>query len=101
MAAADPNPERLARFGARRGVDRLYADYRTMLERETPDVVSVCIPTRAHPRVVAIEVAAHAPRGVKAIFLEKPIAQSLAEADRMIDAFQRHGVAVAVNHTRT
>ena len=71
-----------------------------MLERETPDVVSVCVPTRAHPEV-AIEVAAHAPRGVKAIFLEKPIAQSLAEADRMIDAFGRHAVAVAVNHTRT
>ena len=100
VAAADPNPERLARFGARRGVDRLYADYREMLERETPDVVSVCVPTRAHPEV-AIEVAAHAPRGVKAIFLEKPIAQSLAEADRMIDAFGRHAVAVAVNHTRT
>jgi predicted dehydrogenase len=100
VAAADPNPERLERFGARRGVGRLYADYREMLERERPDVVSVCVPTRAHPEV-AIEVSAHADRGVRAIFLEKPIAQSLAEADRMMAAFQRHGVTVAVNHTRT
>ncbi|CAA9282404.1 MAG: hypothetical protein AVDCRST_MAG77-3968 [uncultured Chloroflexi bacterium] len=97
VAAADPNPERLKAFGARRGVSRLYGDYREMLEREAPDVVSVCVPTRAHGDV-AIDVAA---RGVKAIFLEKPIAQSLAEADRMIEAFRRHGVTVAVNHTRT
>jgi predicted dehydrogenase len=100
VAAADPNAERRARFGERRGVERLYADYREMLDRETPDVVSICVPTRAHPEV-ALEVAAHASHGVKAIFLEKPIAQSLADADRMIEAFHRHGVAVAVNHTRT
>ena len=100
VAAADPNEERRTRLGRRRGVERLYADYREMLERERPDMVSVCVPTRAHAEV-ALEVAARAADGVKAIFLEKPIAQSLAEADRMIAAFRRHGVAVAVNHTRT
>ena len=100
IAAADPNPERRAAFGRRRGLsdDQLYADHREMLERERPDVVSVCVPTRYHT-AVALEVAAHA--GVKAIFLEKPIAQSLADADRLIDAFAAHGVAVAINHTRT
>ena len=50
-AGLDPYPERLARFGARlRLVDRLYPDYREMLERETPYVVSVCVPTRGAPR---------------------------------------------------
>jgi predicted dehydrogenase len=98
IAAADPNPDRRSTFGQRRGVseDHLYADYREMLDRETPDVVSVCVPTRHHAEV-ALHVAAHP--GVKAIFLEKPIAQSLVDADRLIAAFER--VAVAVNHTRT
>src|SRR5690242_4852758 len=76
VAAADPNEARRRSLGARRGVERLYADYREMLERETLDVVSVCVPTRLHGDV-AIDVAE---RGVKAIFLEKPIAQSLGEA---------------------
>jgi predicted dehydrogenase len=97
VAAADPNEERRSMLGARRGVSRLYADYREMLDREALDVVSVCVPTRVHGDI-AIEVAS---RGVKAIFLEKPIAQSLAEADRMIETFQRYGTTVAVNHTRT
>ena len=100
VAAADPSPDRLAAFGQRRAVasDHLYADYRQLLDRERPDVVSVCVPTRYHAEV-ALEVASHS--AVKAIFLEKPIAQSLADADRLIAAFEQHRVAVAINHTRT
>ncbi|HEY7574423.1 MAG TPA: Gfo/Idh/MocA family oxidoreductase [Thermoanaerobaculia bacterium] len=75
----------------------LYADYREMLERERLDIVSICVPTRAHGRI-AVDVAG---RGIKGIYLEKPIAQSLREADEMIATFHRHGVAVAVNHMRT
>lgn len=99
-AAADPHADRRTGFGQRRGVpeEHLYADYRDMLARENPAVVSVCVPTRHHAEV-ALHVAAH--DSVKAIFLEKPIAQSLVDADRLIAAFERRRVAVAVNHTRT
>src|SRR5687767_9067615 len=50
VAAADPNPDRRASLGRRRGVsdEHLYDDYRALLERENPDVVSVCVPTRHH-----------------------------------------------------
>ena len=100
VAAADPHPERRASLGRRRGIadEHLYADYREMLERERPDVVSVCVPTRVHAEV-ALAVAAQP--SVRAIFLEKPIAQSLADADRLIAAFAQCSHAVAVNHTRT
>ncbi|HEY3116105.1 MAG TPA: Gfo/Idh/MocA family oxidoreductase [Chloroflexota bacterium] len=97
VAAADPNPERLTAFGERRSVDHLYADYREMLDREALDIVSICVPTRSHVRV-ALDVAE---RPVKGIYLEKPIAQSLGEADQMIAAFQSRGIKVAVNHLRT
>jgi predicted dehydrogenase len=100
VAAADPNLERRTSLGRRRGVSdqHLYADHREMLVRERPEVVSVCVPTRFHTEV-ALDVAAC--ESVKAIFLEKPIAQSLVEADRLIAAFEARGVAVAINHTRT
>lgn len=97
VAAADLNRERLETFGRRRGVDHLYADYREMLDRERLDIVSVCVPTRSHGAVV-LEVAQ---RPVKGVYLEKPIAQSLSEADRMIAAFRSRGIKVAVNHMRT
>ena len=100
VAASDPHPDRRAAFGQRRAVspDHLYADHREMLDREQPDLISVCVPTRYHADV-ALHVASHP--GVKAIFLEKPIAQSLADADRLITAFERRKLAVAINHTRT
>jgi predicted dehydrogenase len=97
VAAADPNEERRTNLGRRRDVTALYADYREMLDRERVDIVSICVPTRAHARI-AIDVAG---RGVKGIYLEKPIAQSLREADNMIESFRRYNVAVAVNHMRT
>ncbi len=97
VAAADPNEERLASIGRRRGVAALYRDYRELLAREAPEIVSICVPTRHHG-AVALEVARHP---VRAIYLEKPIAQSLAEADRMVAAFRAAGIAVAVNHVRT
>lgn len=68
-----------------------------MLEREQLDVVSVCAPTRVHP-AIALDVVR---TPVKGLYLEKPIAQSLADADRMLAAFRAAGVVVAVDHVRT
>jgi predicted dehydrogenase len=96
-AAADLNAERLAAFGARRGLRALYTDFEEMLRREDLDLVSVCVPTRLHT-AVALAVAAHPVRG---IFLEKPIAGSLRDADAVIAALRARGIRAAVNHTRT
>jgi predicted dehydrogenase len=97
VAAADPDPERRAQFGARWGVDALYADHREMLERERLDLVSIATPTRVR-HAITLDVAAS---GVKGIYMEKPIARTLAEADEMIAACRANGVKVAVNHYRT
>ena len=65
--------------------------------RSGPDVVSV-----AHaPRPMHEEMAlACVEAGVRAIFLEKPIASSLAGADRVVAACADAGIPLAVNHTR-
>ena len=90
VAAADLNRERLETFGHRRGVERLYNDFREMLDRERLDIVSICVPTRAHA-AVALDVAQ---RPVKGIYLEKPIAQP---ASNEIDARADLGIAVALH----
>jgi predicted dehydrogenase len=96
IAGADPFAEQRDAFGRRWGIERLYADYRELLAREKPDIVSVC--TSAKPRPAIVADCARA--GVKAIFAEKPIAFSLAEADAMIAVCKQHGVKLAVNCTR-
>jgi predicted dehydrogenase len=97
VAAADTNAERRQAFGERWAVDRLYADYRQMLADEQLDVVSVCVPTRAHAEVME----AIATSGVRGVFMEKPIGRTLREADAMIAAADAANIKVVVNHVRT
>lgn len=73
-----------------------YTDYRQLLAEEKPDLVSVVTPDHLHADIV-VEAAKS---GAKAIFCEKPIATSLADADRMIAACAANGTLLAVNHTR-
>ena len=80
------------------GFDGLYADYRQMLEETRPDIVSVC--TSAKPRGEILTAIANGGYGVKAIWAEKPITLSLAEADEAIEACAKAGIALAVNCTR-
>lgn len=98
VAGADPHAEQRAIFGERWRVtsDHLYADYREMVARERPDIVSVCTTARNRHQIVLDLVEA----GVKAIWAEKPFALSLAEADAMVEACREHNVALAVNCSR-
>ncbi|HEY3109747.1 MAG TPA: Gfo/Idh/MocA family oxidoreductase, partial [Chloroflexota bacterium] len=98
VAGADLDAGRRRAFAERWDLpaERVYADYREMLEREELDVVSVATPTPLHAEMALAAVEA----GVRAIFLEKPIASSLADADRVVAACARAGVPLAINHTR-
>jgi predicted dehydrogenase len=58
------------------------------------DAVTVAVPTAAHAEVALPLVEAGVP-----VLIEKPLARSLAEADRLVEAAARHGVVVAVGHT--
>lgn len=73
-----------------------YTSYEEMLQREELDIVSVCTHAPLHAPVTQAAAAA----GVKAVFCEKAIATSLAEADAMIAACDEHNVKLVINHTR-
>ena len=100
VAGSDPHPGQRDAFAQKWGVDpaHLYADHREMLERERPDIVSIC--TSARPRARILQDVLAAGQGVRAIWAEKPISISLAEADAMIDACRRAGVRLAVGASR-
>jgi len=73
-----------------------YTDYREMLAQEQPDIVSVATPDHLHADFTV----AAAEGSAKAILCEKPIATTLADADRMIKACQEHNVLLSIEHTR-
>ena len=85
-----------ADFGTTWPEVRTYTDYRKMLESEDLDLLGVATSDHAHAQIVVDAAKA----GVHGILCEKPIATTLADADRMIEACERHGVAMCVDYFR-
>jgi predicted dehydrogenase len=96
VACADNDPEKGNAFAARHGIHKVYTDYRQMLDRERPDLVSVCT---WHPLHAEMTIAAAA-RRPQAILCEKPMATSTGEAEAMMIACQRNGVKLAIGFQR-
>lgn len=91
IAIADPNIEakRLAeRFGC-----RYYANYKEMLEKEKIEAVSIATPTTSHYEVAksCIEDGVH-------ILVEKPLAESVERAEKIVELAARADVILAVGH---
>jgi predicted dehydrogenase len=63
------------------------ADYKTLLERDDIDVVSICLPTFLH-----LEVGGAAARAGKHILVEKPIETTVERAKELITTCRDHGV---------
>ena len=86
VAVMDPLPERLEEAFAKYGVPG-YSDLNEMLDSEKAlDLVVIASPTHLH----ADQAIAVMERGID-VFCDKPIAPTVVEADRMIEAMRRTG----------
>jgi glucose-fructose oxidoreductase len=72
--------------------ERCYTDFRRCLEETRPDIVLLCPATGQHGDYVEWV----APYGAN-ILVEKPMASSLADADRMIRAVETAGKTMVIN----
>ena len=75
------------------GSGRVFDDWRALVEDPDVEAVDVCSPNRSHA-----EVAVAAAEAGKHVLVEKPMACTLQEADRMIAAAEGAGVVLAVAH---
>jgi predicted dehydrogenase len=94
VAVADDDERGRAAAQERLGAARAYADYREMLRRERPHIVSVAPRWLDSHRDMVIACA----EAGASIFLEKPMCRTLQEADEMIAACERHHVKLAIAH---
>ena len=94
VAAADPDEVNLKRFTDVYGVPG-YTNYNEMLAKENLDIAGAVLPVREN--VNAVVAAAEA--GVKAIFCDKPLTASLADADRAVEACAANNVIWYGGHT--
>lgn len=96
VAAADTDPLALERFRARFGGLETYERIEELCASPTVDAVYIATPTGLHAEQ-AILAADHG----KHLIVEKPLAVSLDEADRLIAAVERNGVQLVVGHSQS
>ncbi len=92
VAVADEDEKGRAAAATRLGVKNAYADYRAMLDKEKPQIVAVA------DRFLDLHMR-HGDRLRRAgasIFLEKPMARTLEEADAMVKACEMNHVKLAI-----
>jgi len=81
------------RSDAARALGPAYSDWDTLLSRAKPDIVDICVPTPFHRDYVERAAAAG-----KAIFVEKPLARTLADCDAIVETIARTGVPLMAGH---
>jgi predicted dehydrogenase len=86
----DAGEETAKRIAAENNCD-YFTDWRELLERV--DAVSIVTPTETHAEIAC----AFLEKGVH-VLVEKPIARTLAEADRMIKTAEKSGAKLMVGH---
>ena len=94
------DPERTEEAATRLGWTRAETDWRRVIEDETIDIVDICAPGDAH-----MDIAIAALDAGKHVICEKPLANTVAEAELMVraaDAAASRGIAamVAFNYRR-
>lgn len=87
-AVCDNNIERAQLFAQKYGV-KAYSDIETMISKEKIDVVSICTPhpLHANPAVIAADCGCN-------VLVEKPLASSLEDCNRIIEAANRNHVQI-------
>jgi predicted dehydrogenase len=92
VALCDADPQRLRETGAAFGIDRLYADAAQMLASEQLDFVDIATTVNSHRALVEMVAGAGA-----AAICQKPFAPNMEDAEAMVRACERAGVALMVH----
>ena len=94
VAVADEDEKGRAAAATRLKAKNAYADYKEMLAKEKPQIVSVADRFLDMHRDLVVACA----EAGASMFLEKPLCRTLQEADEMIAACEKHHVKLAIAH---
>ncbi len=95
VGLADPVESGRAKIGKVIGAPRVYADWRELLDKERPQLVSIAM---RHADQHA-EIALACLRGGAHCYIEKPFARSPDESDAVLAEAEKRGCRIAVAHT--
>ncbi len=96
VACADIVEESAQAFAEHFDVPRTYTDYHEMLDREEPDIVSICVWPHLHAQMTVD----CAEAGVKGVHCEKPMALTWGDSKRMAAVCADKGTKLTFQHQR-
>ena len=93
VGIADPDEDRAAALAEQFKIPTIYPSLEAMAEAQ-PQVIHVLTPPGSHAVLAlqALEMGCH-------VFVEKPMAESVADCDRMIESARQKGLVLSVNHS--
>jgi len=92
VAIADVNEKRARSVARRFGVRKVFSDFHEMLEQNEVEAVSVVLPDHLH-----LEAGVSAARAGKHILMEKPLATTVEDGRKIVDAVKKAGVRFMIN----
>jgi len=95
VGLCDLNQERAGRLASKFQIGRTFKDYWSMFEKEELDLVDICTPVSTHA-----EIACDAARAVPAILMEKPMALTVSECERIIKEVEKCGSKLCIGHSQ-
>lgn len=95
VGICDINEDILKQAASRFGISKAYTDFSRMLTDQRPDIVMICTPPATHTKLVieAIEKGAH-------VLVEKPMALTSADCQKMVDASKRQDKKLGIMHNQ-
>ena len=93
-ALADINKKRAEKLARRFGVRSVYADWKKMIQKEDLDAVSIATPNYLH-----CQMSVYASNRGRHVLVEKPMATSMSEARRMVQAARKNRRILMVEQT--
>jgi len=90
-AVCSRSEDKVKAFAKQWGYESYETDWKALIARDDIDAVDICTPNDTHA-----EIAIAAAEAGKMILCEKPLARTLKESQRMVDAVEKAGVANTV-----
>lgn len=97
VGAADPDAGNVERYRQRCPGVPIFPDAASLLAEIRPDIVSICTPADRHRADLEAVLACPS---VKAVWCEKPLATSYADAEAMVKAVADRGLSMVVTYNR-
>jgi predicted dehydrogenase len=96
-AVCDTDIKKQKKCQERWNVHSAYSDYREMMEKIKPDIVSICTPDPSHYPLISTILKE---TNVRAIIAEKPLATTMDNAKKIVSLAQKNNVVLTVNYPR-